>query len=318
MAGRPKYSIVMPCYNHGRFVGAAIESILAQTVADWELLVVDDGSSDNSPEVIQDFARRDPRIKFHRQKNAGQSVARNAAIAQAAGPWIAFIDSDDLWLPQALELFDRYMAANSQTKFIHGRRQQLNEDGTITACPPQFQDRPTGTVELFGRMFITQSCVCCRRELFGPDQAGVYDPALRVCEDYDLLLRMSLYCRFDPLGEVTSARRRRHGTNISTQSGYTRMYEAMVLKRFAQRFGAKVQPGARDATLPPSVVKPRLRQLYYAAGRQYFRHRGYTQAIGAVLRSFRYGISPKQLLLSTGALLLLPLNRRDPKTPPKI
>jgi GT2 family glycosyltransferase len=373
MAEHPKYSIILPCYNHARYVGAAIESILAQTLGNWELLIVDDGSTDDSADVIQDFARREDRIKFRRQQNAGQSVARNAAIALAAGPWIAFIDSDDLWLPQALELFDQYIAAHPHARFIHGRRQQLSVAwasrpcvaGPFRPCPPgrearaaQFHDHPTGTIELFGRMFITQSCVCCRRELLGPGQAGGYDPALRICEDYDLFLRMSLHCQFEPLGKVTALSRRRHGTNISTQSGYTRMYEAMVLKRFAEQFGSKVQPGvadvpsarsrvadassargtgilpvssmgvppmpvagaspARTPILPPDLVRSRLRQLYYAAGRQYLRRRFYKQAIAAVRQSQRYGHSLKQFAIIAAASLLLPFNRNDTRTPPNI
>jgi len=159
---------------------------------------------------------------------------------------------------------------------------------------------------------------------------------------------MSLHCRFEPLGKVTALSRRRHGTNISTQSGYTRMYEAMVLKRFAEQFGSKLQPGVADVpssrstgilpvssmgvlpmplaapspasppTLPPELVRSRLRQLYYAAGRQYFRHRFYKQAIAAIKQSRQYGYSVKQFGIAIAANLLLPFNRNDPKTPPNI
>jgi hypothetical protein len=98
----PKFSIVIPLYNKGRLVERAIESILRQSVDDWELIVVDDGSSDEGPALVAKHT--DPRVQLVRQDNQGPGAARNKGIALASGQWIAFLDADDEWLPDHLEL----------------------------------------------------------------------------------------------------------------------------------------------------------------------------------------------------------------------
>ncbi len=104
MEGKPKVSVIMPVYNRERYVAQAIESVLNQTFGDFELLIVDDGSSDHSPEIIEDYAKKDKRIRcaFHKE-NRGVSAARNTALETARGDWIAVIDSDDAWHPERLE-----------------------------------------------------------------------------------------------------------------------------------------------------------------------------------------------------------------------
>src|SRR5262245_5671997 len=93
----------MPAYNAEKYIGAAIESVIAQTYADWELIVVDDGSTDNTAKVVRQVAARESRIKYLFQENCRLGKARNTAIQNSGGPLIAFLDSDDLWLPQKLE-----------------------------------------------------------------------------------------------------------------------------------------------------------------------------------------------------------------------
>lgn len=97
-------SIVMPTYNSARYVAESIESILAQTYTDWELLVTDDASGDDTREIVRSYAARDPRIRlFTLQSNSGAGPARNNSICRAKGRYIAFCDSDDTWLPHKLE-----------------------------------------------------------------------------------------------------------------------------------------------------------------------------------------------------------------------
>lgn len=97
-------SVIMPTYNCGAFIGASIESVLAQTVTDWELLIVDDCSTDNTANIVAAYADRDPRIHYScLEKNSGPAAARTAAMARAAGKYLAFLDSDDLWAPEKLE-----------------------------------------------------------------------------------------------------------------------------------------------------------------------------------------------------------------------
>jgi glycosyltransferase involved in cell wall biosynthesis len=128
----PLVSIITPSWNVAHLIGETIETVQAQTLGDWELLIADDCSSDGTAAVVDGFASADPRIKLIRQpRNAGPALARQAAIEQARGRFIAFLDSDDLWLPTKLEhqiAFARqHHAALSFTAF-----RRINETGSVT------------------------------------------------------------------------------------------------------------------------------------------------------------------------------------------
>jgi teichuronic acid biosynthesis glycosyltransferase TuaG len=128
----PLVSIITPSWNVERLIGETILSVQAQTLGDWELLIADDCSTDNTTAVIESYAAKDARVKLIRQpRNGGPALARQAAIEQAKGRFIAFLDSDDLWLPAKLErqvAFARqHRAALSFTAF-----RRINEDGSIT------------------------------------------------------------------------------------------------------------------------------------------------------------------------------------------
>lgn len=104
-------SIIMPSYNTGKFIAETINSVLAQTYTNWELIIVDDCSTDNTDEVVAGFC--DERIRYIKnEKNSGAAVSRNRALREAKGKWIAFLDSDDLWLPQKLEKQIAFMTEN--------------------------------------------------------------------------------------------------------------------------------------------------------------------------------------------------------------
>ena len=124
-------SVVMPCFNSSRFISESIESVLAQTFSDWELIIVDDCSTDNSVEVVQSFVARDSRIKLIQlAENSGAAVARNAAIEAAQGRYIAFLDSDDLWdadfLDKSIDLLRR-----SDISFIFSGYKKIDAKGVV-------------------------------------------------------------------------------------------------------------------------------------------------------------------------------------------
>ena len=119
-------SIIMPSFNTGQYIGNSIKSVQKQTYTNWELLIVDDCSTDNSDEVIKLFLG-DRRIKyFGLKKNSGAAYCRNKALKAARGRWIAFLDSDDLWLPEKLEKQIRFMEKNEYSFTCTDYRIQLN------------------------------------------------------------------------------------------------------------------------------------------------------------------------------------------------
>ena len=307
-AATPTFSVIMPVYNHVDYVREAVESVLAQTRGDWELIIVDDGSTDGGAKLVDELAQRDERFRVLHQANAGPAAARNAALALARADWVAFLDSDDTWLPETLRQYADFIDQHPHVEFIHGYRHRLNPDGSITELSGEYQDRPTGTAELFERMYLSHLCVCYRRSLF--DKAGTYDAALRSCEDYDLYLRLSRHCSFEPLGKATGLRRR-HGTNISRQTGTSRMLEAEVLRRFVERQG-----GAE--VLDEAVIRRRLGRLYYAAERQYFKARCYRQALWSARCAHRHRRTLKSTAVQVLSALLLPLGTTDGRQTPAL
>jgi glycosyltransferase involved in cell wall biosynthesis len=304
---RPFFSVIMPVYNHGKYVAQSVRSVQRQTCGQWELIIVDDGSTDDSPRIINELASGDRRISVIHQPNMGPAAARNTALARARGGWLTYLDSDDVWLPDALESYAAYIRAHPQARFIYGYRHRLEEDGAITELGGEYQDHPTGTSELFARMYLSHLCVCYRREMV--DLAGPYDASLRSCEDYELYLRMSLHCAFEPIGKPTGLRRR-HGGNISRQTGYSRFLEAEVLRRFYDRHGSK--------TISPEQAQRRFGRLYYSAARQYFKARCFRKAIVAARRAAQYQKKPKCAIIGLLSRLLLPLTRDDGREMPAL
>lgn len=119
-------SIIMPTWNCGQFIGQSIDSVLSQSYKNWELLIVDDCSSDDTRDVVARYD--DPRIKYHcLERNSGAAIARNTALSRARGRWIAFLDSDDLWLPRKLELQLDFMKRNGYSFTYHSYR-EIDED----------------------------------------------------------------------------------------------------------------------------------------------------------------------------------------------
>ena len=122
-------SIIMPNYNCGRFIAQAIECVQAQTYQNWELIIVDDCSTDDSVERITQYAKGDGRIKLLRNdRNSGAAVSRNWALREAKGKWIAFLDSDDLWLPEKLERQLTFMVENGYQFSYHEYEEMDEED----------------------------------------------------------------------------------------------------------------------------------------------------------------------------------------------
>jgi len=134
----PKVSIIIPTYNRTDLLPRAIQSVINQTYKDWELLIIDDGSTDNTKEIVEEFVKKDPRIRYFYKENGGQGSARNLGIKNAKGEYIAFLDSDDEWLPEKL---DKQIHALSTTEekcgfcfcdvIIQINKKSFNEDKKI-------------------------------------------------------------------------------------------------------------------------------------------------------------------------------------------
>ncbi len=278
----PRFSVLMPVYNRQDFVVEAIRSVQQQTCGDWELLVVNDGSTDGSATLIDELSRQDPRIVVRHQANAGAASARNAAARLARGTWLTYLDSDDVWDSYALEHFTDAIQRQPAARFFYGYYHRLQE-GVIFPLAGSYQDRVTSTADLFRRMFLNPLCVCHLRSFW--DEIGGLDESLRCCEDYDFFLRLSLLCPFQPINKLIGYRRR-HGGNLSRQTGRSQQTEAEVLRRFVLKQGEIPGIDRQD-------VRKRLARLHYRAGRQFLKEGYYHLAREEAHEAMRYRSSFK-------------------------
>jgi hypothetical protein len=183
---RRTVSIVIPAYNQGHYLGAAIESALAQTYADVEVVVVDDGSTDDTKAVATRYA--DPRIRYVYQQNRGLAAARNTGIRESTGALLTFLDSDDLFLPSKVEVLLAAMDARPGLGFVAGQAVLIDEAGqrlgeTFEEGPPA-----TPTDWLLGNPLHVGSVLLSRE---WQSRVGLFDEALRSYEDWDLWLRLA-------------------------------------------------------------------------------------------------------------------------------
>lgn len=184
-------SVIMPAFNVAPYIGAAIASVLAQTVQDWELIIVNDGSTDDTVEAAQSWADSDSRIRIYHRENGGISAARNTALEHATGEFIAILDSDDLWQPSYLEEQLAIFAARPSVDIVTGNGWYLGGrlHGRTVRPSPDDRPQPTLITILGDEMAIFIMSVFRRRVV---EAIGGFDERLRSNEDYDYWLRAAV------------------------------------------------------------------------------------------------------------------------------
>jgi glycosyltransferase involved in cell wall biosynthesis len=182
-------SVIIPTYNRASSVSRAVSSVLEQTFRDFELIVVDDGSIDDTPAALSRFDGKISVIKH--PENLGVSAARNSGIKASQAPLIAFLDSDDYWLPEKLDIQVQYFSENPSA--VVCQTEEIWVRNGVRVNPWNKHLKPTGNI--FERSLklcvVSPSAVMMRHVIF--DEVGLFDEDFPVCEDYDLWLRIA--CR---------------------------------------------------------------------------------------------------------------------------
>jgi glycosyltransferase involved in cell wall biosynthesis len=227
-------SVIIPNYNQAQYVSSSITSVLKQTYPNYEIIVVDDGSTDNSRKVLSKFDRK---IRYIWQENKGLAGARNTGIQAAKGKYVGLLDADDEWLPTYLEEMVSFADQNPEAGVFYCQAQAMDSDGKDL---PQIFGGPVLPPEqiyqtILRANFIIPTTILMRRQVI--TQAGLFDQSLRSCEDWDLWLRLL------PTHEIIGkkdvlVKYRIHGTSLSTDpTGMQKATKLVVEKHFGHEDG---------------------------------------------------------------------------------
>jgi len=222
-----KVSIITPTYNSENFIIITINSIISQTFTNWELLITDDCSTDSTWGIINDFAKKDTRIKvFQLKKNSGAGIARNNSIERASGRFVAFCDSDDIWIPEKLEKQIKYLQEND-LPFTFSSYQKINEfgeKGGIVTVP-----------SILSYNNLLKTCpIGCLTAIYDTKKIGkVYMPEIRKRQDYGLWLKIfKIIDSTKSMNEVLGYYRERKNS-VSSNKFKAAKYHYKVLREVA-------------------------------------------------------------------------------------
>jgi glycosyltransferase involved in cell wall biosynthesis len=221
----PAISVIIPTYNRASMVVEAVESVLAQEMADFELIVIDDGSTDETEQRLSIYGSS---LKYYQQENKGVSSARNRGLELSTASLVAFLDSDDLWLPSKLKIQHKYMAEHPETEICQTEEIWWRNGRRVN--PKKHHKKPSG--DIFQRSLdfclVSPSAVMMRRELF--EKVGYFDEELPMAEDYDLWLRVAVNHPVPLIAEPLVIKRGGHQDQLSKVPAIDR-YRIKALKK---------------------------------------------------------------------------------------
>jgi glycosyltransferase involved in cell wall biosynthesis len=263
----PLVTVVIPSYNCARYLPEAINSVLAQTYRPIEVIVVDDGSTDNTAELATAYGNK---IIYIKQENRGLSAARNTGILSSSGKYLVFLDSDDFLLPDMVEVMVRALEEHPECGVAYGGYLIVDEDGSRQS--ESDLTKPSGRIlekVVTDGLTIVPS-VMVRRDALSV--SGIFDPMLPQIEDLDLWLRLAYYYDFVFVPKHVSAYRSVYGS-MSRNWKERKVASRLVVKKAALFFAAKGEPGRLVRVFRRNIFSHRHKQcvqdafVHYWAGR---------------------------------------------------
>jgi glycosyltransferase involved in cell wall biosynthesis len=274
----PRVSALIPAYNAGRYLPHAIGSIIAQTYTDWEIVVVDDGSRDNTRSVVEAYQPRlKDKLQYIRQSNQGISAARNAGIRSARSEFIALLDADDIWLPHRLQRGIQVFDADAETGLVHARVARIDAQGSVVGqlkVEPKYMSGNIARNILTRRAHIICPTVIFRKRCL--ETAGMFDETLRATEDRDLWFRIARHWKIGYIDEILAYYRLSPASVTSDLEGLLRGQLHFVAKHY--QAGACSRMEQLEA----------LGNIYRELGDSLFRGGALTKAIASYLRAVGY------------------------------
>jgi glycosyltransferase involved in cell wall biosynthesis len=196
---KPAISVIIPTYNYGRFLSEAVDSVLCQTLGDLEVIIVDDGSTDNTPDVVRPYLS-DNRVRYIRQENRGPSAARNRGIRKAKGEFIALLDADDVWLPSKIEKQLQLIRKSADVGLVYCLAENVDEKGEELPHVPMPHMEQATYKDLLYFPLTLPSCVLTRKRIF--DEVGLFDETLTAVEDTNMWIRILRHYKSAYVNEI--------------------------------------------------------------------------------------------------------------------
>lgn len=235
----PKVSVIIPTFNRKEVLPRAIESVLNQTFKDFELIVVNDGSTDDTEELLKNY-----NVKVITTDNHGVSSARNIAIESAKGEWLAFLDSDDEWLEDKLEAQIQFASEHPELNIIHGDEIWIRNGIRVNQMKKHQKFGGWIYEKCLPLCLISPSCVMIHKTIF--EDVGMFDPAMIVCEDYDLWLRIT---KDYEVGFVNRPLINKYGGHEDQLSRKFKAMDIFRVRAMAKVIDLGLQPQQKIATL---------------------------------------------------------------------
>ena len=259
---KPMVSVILPTYNRAYILEKALQSVFEQTYKDYEAIVIDDGSTDATTEVVAKFGTK---VRYFAQSNRGVGAARNRGLREARGKYVAFVDSDDQWLPEKLEKQIPVLEEKPNLGFVYAVAEVVDENGKSLGNKPA-EAHPDTLTELLRMNFIPVLTVVARREYI--QAVGGFDEGLSGYDDYHLWIRLAARYDFCGLGEKVATYRM---SKNCLSANLIHMYEEQV------RMFEKV---LSDSALKPyrSLLKTRLAVGHYLLAKELYGKRLYRKA----------------------------------------
>ncbi len=255
MSELPKVSVIIPLYNRGQFIAQTVQSVLDQTYPNIDLIIVDDGSADNSREVLQQFADKIKLLEHPGRVNKGQSAAINLGIQSSESKYVAILDSDDLFAPEKIALQVDYLEKNQDVGLVYGNGCAIDEHGK--KLYPIYEDGHQENSDperiLMDCYFLLPNNSLVRRKVL--EKVGGFDEALRSAQDHDMAIRVAEVTKLAYIDKELFYYRR-HGDSISVNNATLRWNNGfIILEKARRRFNYR-----------SGVIRKRRAVLYFRLG----------------------------------------------------
>ena len=257
----PQVTVVMPVRNGARWLGEAVESVVAQTLRDWELVAIDDGSTDATPRILGEFARRDDRIRVIRQEPLGLVVALNRGLAEARSPLLARLDADDRALPERLDRQLRHLGAHPDIGLLGSWAQEIDDGGNRRGhLKPASEPEELARVLMRANPFVHSSVMFRTAPV---RRLGGFRPAFRAAEDYDLWLRIAETAKLANLPEAL-VQYRWHSESVTNRNAIRQAFSVRLAQRSARARRDNGNDPAGGLSGPPDWRAPAADASFYA------------------------------------------------------